>query len=323
MVLAIRAENLSVGYLGEEEEPVWVVKDVNLSIENGEAFCLVGESGCGKTTLASAIAGILPPHSVTRGKLYIFDKLAIDGNARNFNEIRGRVVSYIPQNPGTSLSPYLTIGEHFYRVLRDLHGLSESASRQVALKYLEKVNLSVDVLERYPHELSGGMQQRVAIALAMATGARIIIADEPTSAIDAHLKYQIVSYLKKLFKEGDLLTLIIITHEIPVAQALCNKVAVMYAGRIVEVGNAKGVFSRPRHPYTTMLLEATPVLGHRKQLRPLPGEPPDPTREIPGCPLYPRCSFKNEAICVFEPPMFEVDASENRYVRCWLYNSNK
>ncbi|MEM0218372.1 MAG: ABC transporter ATP-binding protein [Desulfurococcaceae archaeon] len=321
LVLAVKAEKLSIGYLREDDVPLWVVRNVDLEIMERETFCLIGESGCGKTTLANAIAGVIPPHSLTAGKLYIFDKLVIDGDNRLFNGVRGKLVSYIPQNPGTSLNPYLTIKDHFYYMLRNLHRINEKDSVRVAHRYLQIVGLSKDVLDRYPHELSGGMQQRVTIALALASGARILVADEPTSSVDAHLKYQILSLLDKLVREHNL-TLIMVTHEIPVAQRVCNRIAVMYAGKIVEIGEVSDITRTPMHPYTIMLLETTPVLGHMKPLKPFPGEPLDFSQPSNECPLYARCPLRDENKCRTEPPLMEVNKS-GHYVRCWLVQNGK
>lgn len=317
MVLAVKSVDLSIGYIHElTGKPVWVVRNVDLEVLKGEVLCLIGESGCGKTTLASAIAGILPPHSVTSGRLYVLDRLVIDGDRREFNGVRGRLVTYIPQNPGTSLNPYLRVKDQFRKILGSLHKCEEALSKSIATEYLKMVGLDEDVLDMYPHELSGGMQQRVTIALALATGAQIVIADEPTSAVDAHLKYQIIELLNKLARNREL-TLIVVTHEIHLARRMCSKMAIMYYGKIVELGNVSAISREPKHPYTIALLEATPVLGRVKQLSPLPGEPPDFSSEVTGCPLYPRCPSRIAGLCKREPPFAKVDEA-GHYVRCWL-----
>jgi len=305
-----------VGY-EEPEGVVWAVRSVSLEVEEGEAFCLAGESGCGKSTLGSAIAGILPPHAVTRGELRVGGRLVIDGGRRDFEGVRGRVVTYVPQNPGSSLSPYLTIGEQFYYVLKSTRGLRRGEALAEAREHLRRVELDPSaVLERYPHELSGGMQQRAAIALALSTGARILVADEPTSALDAHLRFQVVELLRRLRREGGL-TLIFISHDLLLASALCERGAIMYAGRVVEVGSMRDLMGRPAHPYTRMLVDAIPRLGDRRPPKSYPGEPPRPGEERPGCPFRDRCPSPLSRCAVEEPPSIPLDGGRN--VACWLY----
>lgn len=314
MVLAINAKSLRVGYVSEDCI-TWAIRGIDLEVSEGEALCLVGESGCGKSTIANAIAGVLPPHSVTEGKLWIFEYLVIDGPRRNYNGIRGKVVNLIPQNPGTSLNPYMTIEEHFHHVLKDLLRLSKKEAKKVALKSLRKVGLDSDVLSMYPHELSGGMQQRVTIAIALVSGAKVLVADEPTSSIDAGLRAQILSLINKL-REEYRLTLVLVTHDVLSTVSTCSKVAVMYAGKIVEMGPTEVVLRKPRHPYTRMLLESVPILGSRKPLRPLPGEPPDLSKNFSWCPFRDRCPFKI-GVCENEPSLILVDPEKPHYVRCW------
>lgn len=314
MVLAINAKSLKVGYAGEDYV-TWAIRGIDLEVPEGEALCFVGESGCGKSTIANAIAGILPPHSVTEGKLWIFEYLVIDGPRQNYNGIRGKVVNLIPQNPGTSLNPYMTIEEHFYCVLRDLFKLNKDEAKKVALKSLWKVGLNSDVLSMYPHELSGGMQQRVAIAIALVSGAKILVADEPTSSIDAGLRAQILGLVNKL-REEYRLTLVLVTHDILSTVSICSRVAVMYAGKIVEMGPTDAVLRKPRHPYTKMLLESVPILGLRKPLKPLPGEPPNLFKDFSWCPFRDRCPFRI-SMCENEPSLMPVDLEKPHHVKCW------
>lgn len=318
MVLAIKSINLEIGYHDEEtDEILWAVRGVDIQVEEAESFCLVGESGCGKSTFASAVTGILPPHTVTRGKLYIYENLVLDESKHNYNGIRGRIVSLIPQNPGTGLNPFLTIEDHFYYVLRDIKGLRKEETRKIADKYLSLVGLNQDILDSYPHELSGGMQQRVAIAIALASDVKIIVADEPTSSIDANLRAQIIWLINKLIREHGV-TLLMVTHDIQIASRVCDKIGVMYAGKIIEYGSTRSILINPRHPYTKMLLEIIPVLGSKKLLKPLPGEPEYMYGKLEQCPFIDRCPFKIER-CSMEPPLHQVEENTSHYARCWRY----
>jgi oligopeptide/dipeptide ABC transporter ATP-binding protein len=316
VVLAVEAKKLSVGY-EESDELLWAVREVSFEVREGEAFCIVGESGSGKSTVASAIAGILPPHGVTDGELRVGGRVVVKGNERDYEGVRGRLVTYVPQSPGASLNPYLEIGDQFYYVLSSLYGLSRREAVEKARAYLRMAGLEPDaVLDRYPHELSGGMQQRAAIALALSTGARILVADEPTSSLDAHLRLQIVELLKRLRAEAGL-TLIFITHDMLLAGALSERVAVMYAGRLVELGPTREVLRKPLHPYTSMLIESVPVLGVKRPLKAYTGEPPSPGEPSGGCPFYERCPFRLEVCASENPPAKEV--GESRRVACWLF----
>lgn len=316
MVLAVDAKRLSIGY-EELDEVLWAVRDVTLEIREGEAFCLVGESGSGKSTVASAIVGILPPHAVTDGELRVNGKLVVKGNERVYEGVRGRVVTYVPQSPGASLNPYMEIGDQFYHVLNSLYGLNRREVLEKARAYLKMVGLEPEaVLDRYPHELSGGMQQRAAIALALSTGARILVADEPTSALDAHLRLQIVELLKRLRTEAGL-TLIFITHDMLLAGSLSERIAIMYAGSLVELGPTEEVLKRPLHPYASMLIEAVPLLGAKRPLKSYAGEPPNPGELGRGCPFYDRCPSRLQVCASEHPAMKEVGGA--RYVACWLY----
>lgn len=316
MVLAVVSKGLSIGY----EEPgglLWAVKNVTLEIERRSAFCLAGESGCGKSTLGSAIAGILPPHSVTRGVLIVNGVTVINEGLHNFERVRGRFVTYVPQNPGLSLSPYLRIGQQFYYVLKSIYGLEKREAIARAREQLKRVELDPDVvLDRYPHELSGGMQQRAAIALALSTGAEILVADEPTSALDAHLRLQIIELLRRLRRENGL-TLIFISHDLLLAGALCDGCAVMYGGKVVEIGGMRSILSDPAHPYTRMLIDAIPRLGDKRTPRSHSGEPPRPGEEKPGCLFRERCPSPLDKCAIEDPPL--ISAGGGQYVACWLY----
>jgi peptide/nickel transport system ATP-binding protein len=313
----LRTANLNIGYEDEEENILWVVHDVNISVRRGEFYCIVGESGCGKSTLGNTIVGIIPPYAETRGRLWIDGEIIVDNSRHYYWKSRGRLVSYIPQNPGKSLHPFMSIMEQFRNLYRSHYpGISDEEARRRASETLEIAGLDPgEVLDSYPHELSGGIQQRTAIALAIATGAKLIVADEPTSSLDANLRKQILGLLGRLRRELGI-TILMITHDMLQAIKTCGRIAVMYAGMIVEEAPAKEIAENPLHPYTRMLLEAVPVLGVRKKLKSIPGEPPRPGELLGGCPFHPRCPYATERCRVEKPPLIEM--GEHR-VSCRLY----
>jgi len=316
MVLAIQSKKLSIGYEVDETTTLWVVENLDLEVEHGITFCLIGESGCGKSTIGNAIAGLLQPYAKTSGKLLIFDRIVIDDNNRKFNSVRGKVVVKIPQDPASSLNPFTTIGEQLSIAIKHHYSnLSEKDVKNKALELLEEVRLEKDVYNFYPHQLSGGMKQRAAIALALVPEPKIVVADEPTSALDAYLRFTIASLLKKLQKEWEL-TLVFITHDISVAHYVCDRVAVVYAGRVVEVGRTEKILSVPKHPYTELLLESVPKRLSKKRLTDIPGMPPPPGKYPSGCKFHPRCPFVFDR-CKYEEPL--LIKLNDRFVRCWKY----
>lgn len=315
LVLVVRSEELGIGY--EHDEGVaWVVEDLDLEVEHGVVTCLIGESGCGKSTIGNAIAGLLPPYARTYGRLVVADRVVIDGDKMNFTSVRGKVVVRIAQDPASALNPYLTIGEQLSTAIRThFPGLSEHDVRSKALELLSDVMLGEDVYDRYPHQLSGGMKRRAAIALALAPEPEVIVADEPTSALDAYLKYAVASLLKKLQREWEL-TLVFITHDVSIARYICDQVVVVYAGRIVEEGASPRCLESPSHPYLELLLKALPKRFSKDRLADIPGMPPRPGMYPTGCKFHPRCPYVFERCRQEEPPIIKAG---DRLVRCWRY----
>jgi oligopeptide/dipeptide ABC transporter ATP-binding protein len=316
MVLAIQSRELYIGYEVEESATLWVVEKLGIEVEHKTTFCLIGESGCGKSTIGNAIAGLLPPYARTRGQLVIFDKIVIDGDKRFFNGVRGKIVVKIPQDPASSLNPFMTIGKQLSLAIKHHYpNLSEKDVVNKAVELLEEVRLDKAVFNLYPHQLSGGMKQRAAIALALVPEPKIVVADEPTSALDAYLRFAMATFLKNLQREWEL-TLIFITHDISVARYVCDKIAVIYAGRVVELGKAYEVLESPRHPYTELLLESVPRRLSRKRLADIPGMPPHPGKYPPGCKFHTRCPYVFDRCRYEEPPLIFLNS---RAVRCWKY----
>ncbi len=271
------------------------VRGVDLRIGRGETLCLVGESGCGKSLTATAVMGLLPRHArITCDR---FDLMGEDLTARReakLSRLRGREVTMIFQDPTSALNPTLTVGRQLTEAVRRSEGLSRAAAEDRAVEMLERVGISNPGarLAQYPHGFSGGQRQRIMIASALMERPRLLIADEPTTALDVTIQAQILRLLKEL--QGELgLSLLLITHDLGVVAAMASDVAVMYAGRIAERAAARDLFQQPRHPYTQGLLAAIPVPGVTPRGAPLsaiPGRVPELIGEMPGCAFRERCA---------------------------------
>src|SRR5712691_2230463 len=271
---------------------VQAVRGVTLSIERGRAVGLVGESGCGKTTLARALIGVLPRNAAIAGGRVRFDGadlLQLSGDA--LNTYRWRRIAMVPQAAMDSLDPVYRVGDQLVETMRLRGGLPAAQARERAKRLFALVGLEPGRLRLYPHELSGGMKQRVVIAMALALEPQLVIADEPVTALDVIVQHQVLRTLREL-QETLQLSLLLITHDISVVADLCDDVAVMYAGRIVEAGSVRQVFTTPQHPYTMGLRNAFPSLrAGAGSLVPIDGFPPDLARPPQGCAFAPRCPF--------------------------------
>ena len=268
-----------------------VVEDVSFTLDTGETVGLVGESGCGKSVTAMAIMGLnpSPPSRVDAGRI-VFEGRDLLELGPAMHDVRGDRIGMIFQEPMTSLNPTFTVGFQITEVLRIHRGLRKSEARAVALELLGMVGMGAPErrLAQYPHELSGGLRQRVMIAMAIACRPALLIADEPTTALDVTIQAQILDLIKRLQREMGMSVLI--THDLGIVAEVCERVVVMYAGRIVERASATALYRRPRHPYTAGLLASSPRLGHRRPVLPtIPGMVPSPGQRGAGCYFAARC----------------------------------
>jgi peptide/nickel transport system ATP-binding protein len=297
---------------------VKAVDNVSFSLEKETVLGIAGESGSGKSTLAWSIMGLPPPPGrIIGGRIFIdgIDVLSLKEEERR-RKILWQKVSMVFQGAINAFNPVYTIGYQIAEPLILQRGYSKKEALQKAAELVKSVGLNPDVIHRYPHELSGGMKQRAVIAMALALDPTLLIADEPTTALDVVVQAQILNLLKKLKFERKL-SVILITHDLSVIAELADYVAVMYAGRIVEYGPIEEVYNNPRHPYTQLLLSSIPRLrGTIDKLRFIPGEPPDLINPPKGCKFHPRCPFVFDECRVSEPDLITV--GENHLARCWL-----
>jgi len=297
---------------------VKAVDNVSFSLEKETVLGIAGESGSGKSTLAWSIMGLPPPPGrIIGGRIFIdgIDVLSLKEEERR-RKILWQKVSMVFQGAINAFNPVYTIGYQIAEPLMLHRGYSKKEALQKAAELVKSVGLNPDVIHRYPHELSGGMKQRAVIAMALALDPPLLIADEPTTALDVVVQAQILNLLKKLKFERKL-SVILITHDLSVIAELADYVAVMYAGRIVEYGPIEEVYNNPRHPYTQLLLSSIPRLrGTIDKLRFIPGEPPDLINPPKGCKFHPRCPFVFDECRVTEPDLITV--GENHLARCWL-----
>ncbi|AEK73870.1 ABC-type dipeptide transport system, ATPase component [Thermococcus sp. 4557] len=318
--MLLEVKNLSIYYY----TLAGVVKgaeNVTFSIGRGEWVTFVGESGSGKSTVAHAIMNIVPsPGKIVSGEVIFEGKDLLKIGKEELRKIRGKDISMIFQDPMTSLDPLRKVGDQMVEVMT-VHGVPEDEARERAKELLEKVNLPPDRLDYYPHQLSGGQRQRISIAMAMAFNPKLLIADEPTTALDVIVQDSIMDLIDALKAEGT--SIYFVTHDISLAAERSDKIAVMYAGKLVEFGTVEQIVENPLHPYTKALIEAVPDLWKESEVRAIPGYPPDLRSPPPGCRFHPRCPvFKERStlkgLCdAVEPEMIEYE--KGHFVACHLY----
>ncbi|PYU63957.1 MAG: peptide ABC transporter ATP-binding protein [Acidobacteria bacterium] len=308
----------------------WVrpVNEVSLRIDAGESLGLVGESGSGKTMLSLAVMGLLPPGARVSGEA----TLTAESSAKNlttlterqWRDVRGSEVSMVFQEPMTSLNPVMRAGAQIEEAIRAHQPqLRANEAKRRTIEALRRAAVPEPEIraEQFPHQLSGGLRQRVMIAMALAAGPRLLIADEPTTALDVTVQASIIELIRDLSRELRA-SVILITHNMALVASLCNRVIVMYAGSIVEEGPTRAIFKNPQHPYTWSLLRSMPRVDEKEKERliSIKGLPPDLGKMPPGCKFHPRCKFRVDRCFTDEPPLEEVDPGQ--HARCWVLMKN-
>ena len=307
----ISIENLTTRY-NTSEGLVHALEDVTFAIDKGESIGIAGESACGKSTLGLSIIQMISNGKIYSGKIQFDGKSLLDVPDDEFNKtIRWKEISMVFQGAMNSLDPVFSIQQQFEEVLKQ-HNF-EGDSKQSILQSLNSVNLEESVLKKFPHELSGGMKQRVVIAMALILKPKFVIADEPTTALDVLIQAQIVNLFKKLKKDGQ--SFMIISHDLAVLSEVAEKIGIMYGGQMIEFGTSEEIFLEPKHPYTKGLLESIPVLSKNTKPKFIPGIPPNLVNPSDGCKFYDRCPEAMEK-CKKDPPKIKT---ETGYVSCWLY----
>lgn len=292
---------------------VKAVRGIDLEVEEGCVMGVVGESGCGKSITAMACLGLVPSPGTVRGSVRLDGHEIVGCPDSELGSLRGGKAAMIFQNPMKALNPFFTVGRQMTDVIRRHRTMNESRSQESAVEALDSVHLPDPelVLDKYPHQMSGGQIQRVMIAMALACQPKVIIADEPTTALDVTVQAQIIMLLRELATEQGR-TILFITHDLAVVASLCDKVAVMYAGKIVETGDVDDIFSRPGHPYTGKLMNTVPRLGHRDgTLEFIPGQVPDMAFPPSGCAFHPRCT-RATAVCKQSQPEYTIETGQHK-----------
>ncbi len=314
----LEIKGLNIHYVTEEGS-VKAVNNMNLELNSGETLGLVGETGAGKTTTALGIMRLVadPPGKILSGEIIYEGEDLLKYTEAQMRKVRGNKISMIFQDPMTSLNPVLTVGEQIAEVILLHQNVSKAESVIKSQKMLETVGIPGDRYKDYPHQFSGGMKQRVVIAIALACNPQLLIADEPTTALDVTIQAQVLELMNNLKTEFNT-SMIMITHDLGIVAEVCDKVAIMYAGSVVEYTTKENLFETPAHPYTVGLFNSIPDIdSDDDRLKPIKGLMPDPTNLPPGCPFHPRCP-KAMDICKVKEPK-ETMIKDNHMVKCFLY----
>ena len=317
--LVLDIQDLAVHYV-MEKETVEAVNHIDIQLKGGEVLGLVGETGAGKTTTALAILNLVPdpPGVIKSGSIKVCGKDVLKMSDKELEKMRGDYMSMIFQDPMTSLNPVFSVGDQIAESIKLHNNVTQAEANKKAEEILELVGIPAERAHEYPHQFSGGMKQRVVIAIALACNPKLLLADEPTTALDVTIQAQILDMMLELKNKLNT-SMIFITHDLGIVAEICDKVAVMYAGRIIERGTLEDVFNHTKHPYTEGLFNSLPNIEDRTaKLQPIPGLMPDPTKLPVGCAFAPRCPYARPE-CI-ETPQTERMFSETHGAMCSAYN---
>ena len=307
----IEISDLSVNYK-TSGKTVHALENVEFELEDGESIGIAGESACGKSTLGLTIIRMLQGGEISSGKILFNNDSILDMPKSKFDgKIRWKEISMVFQGAMNSLDPVFTIRQQFDELLKQ-HGFDDNME-QIIDDAIRAVNLDHFVLDKYPHELSGGMKQRIVIAMALLLKPKFVIADEPTTALDVLIQAQIINLLKSLKKNG--MSVMVISHDLAILSEVVEKIGIMYGGKMVEFGSSSEIYSNPKHPYTKGLLDSIPTLHQEKKIKFIPGSPPDLSTPQTGCRFFNRCPEAMDK-CKIIPPKIKTKSG---YVLCWLY----
>jgi peptide/nickel transport system ATP-binding protein len=304
-----------------DDAVVHAVRGMNIKLGRKQTIGIVGETGAGKTTTALSILRLVPnpPGVIKSGKIFLDGNDILSLSEAQMRAIRGSFVSMIFQDPMTSLNPVLTVGEQISEIIREHQDVSKNEAREKAVDMIETVGIKGDRYDDYPHQFSGGMKQRVVIAMALSCNPKLLIADEPTTALDVTIQGQILEIMRELKDKFDT-SMIMITHDLGVVAEICDIVSIVYSGKVIEHGTLEDIFNDTKHPYTEGLFLSLPNINARSEmLKPIPGLMPDPTEIYTGCAFEKRCSYAEKKCSLSKPPLHWL--SDTHYVICHKYDN--